>query len=107
MFSYNKLVRDKIPEIIQKNGEKPHTRILDDDRFRRELTSKLFEEAAECVAAQDNPQELLAELVDLQEVIDTLVPLLGSTPDEIRLLQSKKREARGGFSGRVFLVAVD
>ena len=47
MRTYNKLVRDKIPEIIEGNGEKPVTRILNDEEYLKELNTKLQEEVNE------------------------------------------------------------
>lgn len=44
MKIYNKLVRDKIPEIMISNNDKPVTRILSNDKYLKELNKKLQEE---------------------------------------------------------------
>ena len=50
-----KLVRDRIPEIIEKSGEIPHTRILAEEEYYRCLEAKRDEEVAECHADQNVP----------------------------------------------------
>jgi predicted house-cleaning noncanonical NTP pyrophosphatase (MazG superfamily) len=107
MSHYKKLVRDGIPAIIERNKGKPITRILNPEEYLHELVYKLLEETRECIEEKDTPRGLLAELADLQEVIDTLAPLLETVPGELRTLQEKKRHERGGFGGRVFLVGVE
>lgn len=42
---YNKLVRDKIPEIIENYGEIVFTHVLGDAEYRLELYKKLNENA--------------------------------------------------------------
>lgn len=65
---YNKLVRDKIPERIKKNGEIPTIKILDDEQFKYELERKLQEEYQEVLNAPDSKKRL-EELADMLEVI--------------------------------------
>lgn len=106
MSQYTKLVRDAIPTIIQTKGGKPLTRILGQEEYIHQLLLKLLEESRECFAEGNNRDGLLAELADLQEVIDTLASLFEKEPGELRALQEKKRAERGGFAGRVFLIGV-
>jgi predicted house-cleaning noncanonical NTP pyrophosphatase (MazG superfamily) len=63
--AYNKLVRDRIPEIIEQNGDRAVTYVLDDDRFLAELLAKLVEESQE--AQRASASELLFELADVLE----------------------------------------
>ena len=67
---YNKLVRDKIPEIIIAQGETPITRVLNETDYKEELERKLFEECKEVVAA--NGIERIEKLADMLEVIRAL-----------------------------------
>lgn len=99
---YNKLVRDKIPEIIEATGAKPKTRILSDAEYLQELIKKLGEEYEEFKA--DNNIE---ELADLHEVLLGLADALGVTRDELEKVRAQKAERRGAFTKRIFLEHVD
>ena len=97
---YDKLVRDKIPELIQKAGETPVIRILEDAEYREHLEKKLDEEVAEFHKDQN-----IEELADILEVVLALNESLGYSREELESAYLKKHEARGGFSDRVFLIA--
>ncbi len=102
MKVYNKLVRDKIPRIIEAAGEKPNFRILEQEEFRRALQDKLDEEVAEFHRDQ-NPEEL----ADILEVVLALAKSVGCSPEELTEIYRRKREDRGGFDHRVFLISKD
>ena len=102
MKTYNKLVRDRIPEIIEANGEKPDIDILDDERFLQELHKKLFEEANEFV--EDDSKE---ELADLMEVIYAIARLRGIDLNEVEKLRKEKAQTRGAFDKKIFLKNVE
>lgn len=99
---YNKLVRDKIPEIIAADGHTPVVRVLPAPEYRQALLAKLGEEALE-LAAASTEQERLGELADLQEVLNALAESHGFTPRQVAEAAAKKRQARGGFGQRLFL----
>ena len=101
MNEVNKLVRDKIPDIIRASGRRYETRILSSQEYALALSEKLLEEAKEVTKA--SAEEILEELADVYEVVDAVAKLYGSTAEEIRQLQAAKRDKRGGFEGRVFL----
>ena len=75
---YNKLVRDKIPQIIETNGGKAYTRILSDEEYRQHLEAKLDEEVGEYHRDQN-----LEELADILEVIFALAQAMGCTKEEL------------------------
>jgi predicted house-cleaning noncanonical NTP pyrophosphatase (MazG superfamily) len=102
---HNKLVRDRIPEIIAATGRHPATRVLDDASYRDALLAKLIEEARE--AASASPADLLGELADILEVTMALTASCGSTWTELLDLAARKRAQRGGFQNRIFLEYVD
>lgn len=104
MPKYNKLVRDKIPEIIESNGEEPITRILNDEEYRSELIKKLNEEYDEVVNA--NGEDIIEELADMLEVMESIAGLQNKTLDDIILVKEKKKNKRGGFSKKIFLEGV-
>ena len=100
MTVYNKLVRDKIPEIIRKQGETPHTRILEQEEYSAHLEAKLDEEVAEFHRDRN-----LEELADILEVVYALAEDLGHTRQELEAVCDRKQEARGGFRDRIFLIS--
>lgn len=99
-----KLVRDNIPDIIQKNtGVQPHISLAKDDKiFLELLLKKLVEEATE---AQSTAQkdELIYELADIQEVIYSITTLLKINEKEIKKAMQIKKERNGGFKKRYIL----
>ncbi|MGQ7876889.1 nucleoside triphosphate pyrophosphohydrolase [Bacillus cereus] len=105
MPTYNKLIRNKIPQIIKSNGKTPTTRILNEDEYIEELCKKTKEELTEYIEAKTKPDKL-EELSDLLEIINALSEHKGTTLEEINNIRKKKEEERGGFSDRVFLIKV-
>ena len=101
MKIYNKLVRDKIPEIILKDNELPTTRILDDEEYIKELNRKLQEEVNEYLEAEN-----IEEMVDILEVIRAILEHKGVTYDEIEEKRIKKANKRGAFKEKIFLEKV-
>ena len=97
---YNKLVRDRIPEIIEAQGEMPCTRILGEEEYLRCLEAKLDEEAGEY--HRDKTAE---ELADILEVVFALAAAKGLTREELLALCDAKHAARGGFEKRIFLIS--
>ena len=105
MPKYNKLVRDKIPEIIESNGEKPITRILDSTEYNEELIKKLNEEYQEVVNADED--NVIEELADMLEVMESIAELHNRTLDDILEAKEKKKIKRGGFSKKLYLKDVE
>lgn len=101
-LEFNKLVRDKIPEKIQRNGEEAITAQLDKKILSRLLKRKLVEEALEVLDSEDD-EALAIELADILEVLDGI---LGQHQIDIQtVLDQKKikREKAGGFEKGVYL----
>lgn len=99
---HNKLVRDKIPDIIRADHAEPVFRTLNDDEYRRMLLEKLVEEAIEL---RDSDGDL-GERADVAEVLRSLDAVLGYSPGIIELARDEKAQERGGFDGRIFLEKV-
>ena len=104
MKHYGKLVRDRIPEIIEQAGKSAAWRELSADEFRIALRAKILEEAQELVDAPDDA--LLPELADLAEVIDALLAIYDLTGDNLAAERQRKNAERGAFTNRVFLESV-
>lgn len=100
--SYNKLVRDKIPQLIQESGRNCTSRILSDDEYYDALLDKIIEEIEEYRVSGNEE-----ELADVYEVLDCLVALKEYEPMHLDYLQLIRREARGSFKERVLLIDVD
>jgi predicted house-cleaning noncanonical NTP pyrophosphatase (MazG superfamily) len=101
-IEYNKLVRDRIPEIIRENDVECEIVVLSDTEYCQALRLKLIEEAGEVAEAEG--EDLVAELADLYEVIDALMATCGVSRDRILKAQVKRREERGGFTEKIMLL---
>lgn len=103
---YNKLVRDRIPEIIHESGKESKTKILDDKSYKLELKKKLREELEEYENATSN-DEALEELADLLELMHALAKTHDVNIDEVERIRKEKAEKRGGFDEKIFLIEVE
>jgi predicted house-cleaning noncanonical NTP pyrophosphatase (MazG superfamily) len=104
MKRYGKLVRDRIPELIEQAGKSATWRELGADEFRLALRAKVLEEATELVDAADDA--LLSELADLAEVIEAVLCAYNLTRDELETARQRKNDERGVFTRRLFLESV-
>ena len=104
MKKYGKLVRDRIPEIIEQAGRSATWRELSADEFRLALRAKVLEEAKELAGAADDA--LLSELADLSEVIEAILYAYNLTRDELEATRKIKNDERGAFTKRLFLESV-
>ena len=99
--TYNKLVRDNIPAIIEAKGAACETEILSNADYLRLLDAKLDEELAEYRQDQS-----LEELADLLEVIYACAKARGYTVAELESVRAEKAAKRGGFDRRILLKTV-
>jgi predicted house-cleaning noncanonical NTP pyrophosphatase (MazG superfamily) len=95
---YNKLVRDKIPEIIEVDGKSCITEFLSDEEYLKRIDEKLEEELAEYHKEQN-----VEELADLMEIIYAAAEARGYSSDELDKIRLEKREKRGAFKKKIFL----
>jgi len=100
-ITYRKLVRDKIPDIIEKDGKQCVCSILSDEDYLLMLDQKLNEELQEYQESKS-----LEELADLLEVIHAVVLARGSSMDEVEQIRIQKAEKRGDFTKRILLDSV-
>jgi predicted house-cleaning noncanonical NTP pyrophosphatase (MazG superfamily) len=100
--TYNKLVRDKIADVIAADGKKAKTRILNDKEYLKELAKKLKEEAAEF---EKDPS--IEELADIKEVAIAIREAMNIHAGELEDLRRKKAAERGRFKNKIFLESVE
>ena len=98
MKTYNKLVRDNIPEIMIKNGAKPVTKILDNKEYIKELNKKLLEEVNEYLESEE-----VLELVDIEEILLAILKFKNISFEKFNKLREEKAIKRGAFDKRIFL----
>ncbi len=98
---YHKLVRDKIPEIIERSGKTCRTEVLDDDAYLAMLDEKLGEELAEYRESKS-----LEELADLLEVMEAVTKARGYSWEQLQAVKAEKKAARGGFEEKLLLLEV-
>ncbi len=101
IIKYNKLVRDRIPEIIDESGKTCKTKILNDEEYLRMIDAKLDEELAEYHKDQN-----IEELADLMEVIYAAAAARGYTVEQLEQVRTEKAEKRGGFQKKILLAEV-
>lgn len=99
--TYHKLVRDRIPEIIEADGKTCVYEMLSDEEYIRLLDQKLNEELAEYQESKS-----LEELADLLEVMQAVVRARGWTLDELEQVRTDKAAERGGFTKKILLKEV-
>ena len=102
MKKYNKLVRDKIPEIIRSKGENCNTRILSDKEYLMELNTKLQEELREYLESGD-----VEELADMEEVLRAILDVKNVNYEDFENIRQSKVDKRGAFKEKIFLIDAD
>ena len=102
MKIYNKLVRDKIPEIIEADGKLCATHILSEEEYIAALEAKLNEEVDEYQTDKN-----LEEMADVLEVLKSICVARGYTLEELEAVRAKKAADKGGFAERIFLEYVE
>lgn len=101
MTKYHKAIRDKIPEIIEKDGYSCNVKKLSDEEFLVEIEKKLSEEVSEYQSDKN-----LEELADIMEVIYRIAKLKGISKEELEKIRIKKVEKRGAFEKNLFLIDI-
>lgn len=101
MIEYDKLIRDRIPEIIERSGKRCIIEVMDNDTYIQYLDQKLNEELAEY-----QEDKSLEELADLLEVIYAVAVARGYSIDELESVRREKAKKRGGFEKRLRLKGV-
>ena len=98
---YNKLVRDKIPDMIRKAGKTFSTHIASEDEYEQSLWDKMDEEVAEF---KDNPCE--EEMADILEVMEAITIFYALDPYDVETARQAKAGRRGSFKDRLSLIHI-
>ena len=102
---WHKLVRDRIPEIIERDGRDYEIATMSEEEYRKALRAKLIEEAEE--ASEADPENLLIELADVYEIMDAIMAVYGIRREHVLARQEQRRVERGGFEKRIVLLWTD
>ena len=102
---YNKLVRDRIPEIIENDHKTCVTRKLNDDEYLKCLKNKLLEECHEVMNAEG--EDIKKEIADVLEVLEALENTLQINQQEIMSMKEKKAHNNGAFDKKIYLEYVE
>lgn len=102
MKEHNKLVRDKIPDIIEDSGKRAVTHILSDEEYIVALETKLNEEVAEYQVDKN-----IEEMADILEVLHAICVARGYNLEQLEEKRKEKAEERGGFKDKIFLRYVE
>jgi predicted house-cleaning noncanonical NTP pyrophosphatase (MazG superfamily) len=101
-ITFNKLVRDKIPEVIKISGKIAKVRTLDETEYRHALRDKLLEEVNEFIK-----DDTIEELVDIVEVVHSILKLRSISLDEFEKKRTEKKENFGTFEKRLWLIETE
>ena len=99
---YNKLIRDRIPEIISANGKTAQIRVLSDEEYAAALERKLAEEVSEYLESRAP-----VELADILEVVQALTENAGVPFEELLAIKAEKQRTNGAFRKKLFLEFVE
>jgi len=99
---YNKLCRDRVPDIIIGKGFECGVREVDHDEYKREIVRKVFEEASG-VSNHLGRSSLVKELSDLVITIDAVKKEFGITEEELAEAVEKSIEDKGGYEDKLYL----
>lgn len=102
----NKLIRDYVPSSITEQGRIPNLKTLNDSEFEKEIFNKLLDEAKEVTEARSDQDHLSEEIADVFEVLDTIIKIKDLNLDQIKKIQTDKRNKWGGFDQKIWLESV-
>ena len=105
-FIFNKLIRDKLPDIMRKRNIDVFDYVMEQEEYIQELKRKLLEEAQEVIDAKSE-SDIAEEIADVFEVAYALADAYGINYDQIEQARLHKKELRGGFDGKVYSTYIE
>lgn len=100
-ITYNKLIRDRIPEIIRGDGKESVTHVAEKEEYYQKLQEKLEEEVKEFLSSDEGHK--IEEIADILEVLYTICDAKGVSREQIEEIRAQKARDRGGFEKRIIL----
>ncbi|MES2214617.1 MAG: nucleoside triphosphate pyrophosphohydrolase [Pseudomonadota bacterium] len=104
-FKIDKLIRDKLPEIIKAKGARIEARIMEQDEYIKRLKDKLIEESLEVSDA--TTEDMIEELADVFEVLHALREALNLSFSQIEQKRLSKKDSNGGFKKKLYASHVE
>lgn len=105
-FKFDKIIRDKLPDIMRLKGKEAHLQAVDYEEYIQRLKEKLSEETSELIEARDK-KEVEAELADILEVLHAFSEAYDIPFDDVEKHRAQKRAEKGGFESRVVCAYVE
>lgn len=99
---YNKLCRDKIPQIIKDKGFECEVRVVDHDEYKREIVRKVYEESSG-VTNHDGHEHMIAEIADLLITLEAVKKEFGISQEDVDEAIEKSLLEKGGYDERYYL----
>lgn len=103
---YNKLIRDRILDIIDADGLYYHSRVLQPEEHLTEIKKKLYEEVKEFDETTTHT-DAIEEMADILELLHAALQVYGATFEELEKVRLNKKEKRGGFEKGLYLIDVE
>lgn len=107
LFKFYKLVRNKLPDLYDKLDQKIVSRKLKGDELRIALRKKLIEEVAEIPLDHGTREDIIAELADIEQLMDDLKKEVGVSNEEVAHSKKQKLAKKGGFSDGIFVESIE
>lgn len=102
---YNKLIRDKILDVLIEKKLEYSSRVLDEKEYEMAIKAKFHEEISEFEKAETS-EEIISELADILELIHAAVQLQNTSFEQLEEIRKQKKNSRGGFDKKLFLIEV-
>ena len=102
MRPLNKLVRDKVPSLVTKDGGSYTLQLLSPLEHQTEITKKLMEEVQELSEAKSK-EHAIEELVDIVELVHAALKLHDVTVEDFEAMRIRKKKRKGGFEKGIYL----
>lgn len=107
IFQFKKLVRDKLRDMYAEIGQEITFRKLKGNELRVALRGKLIEEASEIPIDAGAHDNVIAELADVEQLLDDMKREYGITDEEVDIVKKKKFAKKGGFSEGIFVESIE
>ena len=103
-MKYDKIIRDKVPEIIKANGSKRDTKVVNGYEAIGYLIEKIHEETDELSEARNVEGKAIEELGDILECIYSIASKMSVPMERIDFVRNNKALDRGRFDKNIILL---